>query len=765
MNKKRLDPKRDYILVISFTLILLFFGFTVSAQWDFSSDYFKIHLDQKGFITSMRNITVIPNREYSSCDKKSPLLSLYNTDKNEYYEPVKAKFTKTNGTISLTFSNGSEARVLLNLKPKYFKFTLQSLSPRNGVDDIQWGSYHTKINNLFGEIIGVARDTSDINNYAIGILALNDITTGGTSNIQGDAAPFQYIIHTPDKVKFPLPTNLKEGQVFPIGGDGISDVAFYSHHEPYYRILYGNAAFADNDGEIFLTYHSRDRRKKREILFSLIPFLPTDVPNHQEVQPLPGVDFIGSSIAMWGSPDSTALCDVIQNIVLSEGLPYPQINWKWVKDPARYIPDAFTKGSLYDSTLTYMAQLGFKAVELEDLPYFKVDRGNKGFIDGKHFELKPFHFTSGDKSHKEFTAQTNQKGILLGRHTITTALAPGTMDASPIPNDSLCYQLKRLLIKDIDASDTIIEVNDPTYLDEIASWEGHCESLNMIKIGKEIIHYVGVSKTKPYNLQKVKRGYWQTRATSHLANDPIFKLQVTINYGYDGIIPDIFLQDEIAKYFADVSSINGIGFMDLDGEEFLFDSGHGYYSVKRFFRKMFERASMHQIPYLRISGATLSEGSWHYQSVWNVGGGTNMYDLKTRQWGSTTSEGKDIRDVAYSNYFPATFGGNFGINSTSTPDEYNHVEAISVGVGATYIMELNQKSIESCPNKYEIFKTIRTWENARAANAFSRGIKKQLSNPANNWSLIEVDKDTWKLFNRINGVNTNPVLLKRAKGY
>ena len=180
---------------------------------------------------------------------------------------------------------------------------------------------------------------------------------------------------------------------------------------------------------------------------------------------------------------------------------------------------------------------------------------------------------------------------------------------------------------------------------------------------------------------------------------------------------------------------------------------------------MFERASMHQIPYLRISGATLSEGSWHYQSVWNVGGGTNMYDLKTRQWGSTTSEGKDIRDVAYSNYFPATFGGNFGINSTSTPDEYNHVEAISVGVGATYIMELNQKSIESCPNKYEIFKTIRTWENARAANAFSRGIKKQLSNPANNWSLIEVDKDTWKLFNRINGVNTNPVLLKRAKGY
>ncbi|MFT3704707.1 MAG: hypothetical protein QM802_20245 [Agriterribacter sp.] len=37
----------------------------------------------------------------------------------------------------------------------------------------------------------------------------------------------------------------------------------------------------------------------------------------------------------------------------------------------------------------------------------------------------------------------------------------------------------------------------------------------------------------------------------HNAGDTIFKLQVTINYGYDGIIPNMQLQDEIAKYYAD----------------------------------------------------------------------------------------------------------------------------------------------------------------------------------------------------------------------
>jgi len=598
--------------VVVLVLLLLLSGFTANAQCDFSTNYFKIHINNKGFISSMKNITVKAGREFSPSDKPSPLLCLYDSKKKVYYEPHNANYNKANKTITLNYSNGSVARVSLIPHDKYFKLTLQSLLPRNGVDDIQWGPYHTNITNLFGEIIGVARDTSDANNYAIGILALNDITTGGTSDLVGDAAPFQYIIHSPDKSRFPLPSNLHEGQLLPIGGNGISDAAFYAHAEAYYRILYGNAASVDNRGRIFLTYHARDRREKRDILFSLIPFMETDIPNHQEVQPLPGVDLVGSSIALWGSPDSTALMDVIQNIVLSEGLPYPKVNGKWVKDPARYIPDVTTSGNLSDSTIAYVSKLGFKAIEANDLPYFKVDRGNNGFIDGANFEKKPFHFTSGNKSHKEFTDLSNPLDILLGRHTIATSLAPGTKDASPVPSDSLCYQQKRILTKGINAADTVIEVNDPTCLNEIASWEGHCADLNMIKIDKELIHYLGVSKTKPYTLQKVQRGYWGTKAISHRSNDTIYKLQCTIDYGYAGFIPNIYLQDKIAEYYADVSYINGIRFMDLDGQEFLFDTGQGYYGVKRFFRKMFNRATTLQIhicvylapPFPKVPGIT-----------------------------------------------------------------------------------------------------------------------------------------------------------------
>jgi hypothetical protein len=100
-------------------------------------------------------------------------------------------------------------------------------------------------------------------------------------------------------------------------------------------------------------------------------------------------------------------------------------------------------------------------------------------------------------------------------------------------------------MKSISPTDTIIIVDDPEHLEEISSWEGHARNLNMIKIGKELIYYLGVSKKEPYRLLNVKRGYWGTVPVSHQAEQPIYKLQVTLNYGYDGLIPNMELQDKM----------------------------------------------------------------------------------------------------------------------------------------------------------------------------------------------------------------------------
>ncbi|GLR17506.1 hypothetical protein GCM10007940_21210 [Portibacter lacus] len=729
----------------------------------FSTDYFKIEINDDGFITSMKNISKELNREFSPLEKPSPLMQLYDGKEKIYHQPISADFSKFNKTLTLAYSNGSVAEINVSPEEKYFKFTLKSLSPRNGIDGIQWGPYHTNITNLFGEIIGVARDTSEAVNYSIGMLALDDNTLGGTSETIADAAPFQYVIHSPDSELYPLPDSLHEGQVFTLGGNGISDVAFYAHKEPYYRIVYGNSAIVDEQGRISINYHSRDRTFEREVYYSLIPNMAANTPNHLEVQPLPGIDYIGSSIALYGSPDSTVLMDVIHDIVKAEDLPYPTINGKWVKDPTAFVPDAFTSGNLNDSIISYTSRLGFKTISLYDQGFLRPDRGNQGYIDGKDFENKPIKLTAGNKSHKEFSELAAAHGISIGRTPITNALAPGTKDASPVPSDSLCYQQKRILTKDMSTTDTLIFVDDPTHLEEIASWEGHAENLNMIKIGKELIFYLGVSTEEPYRLLNVKRGYWGTTPTTHKENDTIYKLQVTLNYGYDGLIPNMELQDKIAEYYADVCYLNGLGYYDFDGQEFLFNNGHGYYSTKRFFRKMFERADELGLPSIRFTGATLSEGSWHYQSIWNVGGGKNLYDADTREWGSATSQGKDLRDVTYANFFPVGMGSNFPINSDATVEQYEHIQAISVGMGTTYSLILNQKEVESCPQKDAIFEVIRTWEDARAADAFPRNLKRRLADPSFTWRLkAGKSKDTWVLTELKDGQMVEEINLYRG---
>lgn len=722
-------------------------GCTKSATYGFSTDYLDITVDGRGYITGLKNNTVEDAPELSPADKPSPLLTLYSSTDSTWHYPVDASYNSFSKLMRLTFDNDAKAEVRIEPRGKYLRLELVDLKAPENIDAAQWGSLHTNITNLLGEVIGVARDTSDARNYAIGMLALDDNTLGCTADLDADAAPFEYIIHTPDPVRFPLPDSLYEGQRFSLGGNGISDVAFYAHKEPYYRIMYGNAATVDSLGRISIQYSTRDRSRGRTVAYSLIPHMEANIPNHIEVEPVEGVNMIGSSIALWGSPDSTALMDVIQDIVIKEGLPYPTINGKWIKDPTAYKPDVMVRGTQFDSIIDYTSRLGYAAIYAYN-SFLHPDRANGGYIDGRGDPAKPFKMTSGSYTHKEFADMAAEKGVLLGRVTITNSMAPGTSDTSPVPSDSVCFQLRRHLANDISATDTVIRVDNPLYMDEIGSWEGHCSHLNIIKIDKELIHFLGMSGD---TLLNVTRGYWGTAPAAHSAGSVLDKSQVTIGYGYDGLIPNMALQDLIADNYALMSANSGIQHFDLDGQEFLFNQGHGYYSVKRFMRRMFEKAAELGVPYLRVGGATLSEGSWHYQSFWNVGGGKAMYDLDTREWGSATSEGKDIRDVAYANYFPATFGSNFEIGPDSKAEDYNHIEAISIGHGALFYLPMNPATIAACPVKDEIIETIAVWERARAANAFPRKVKREMMDPVYDWTIEECDGGNSWLLNRKGG--------------
>lgn len=738
------------VFVVTCVLAMLLCGSAEARPRTFSTDYFRIEVDGRGYVVGMWNRTD-GGRNFSPADRPSPLLALYDETLKRYYYPQHAEYER--GRYRLEYSNGSVATVRLEEKPRYIKLTLEALDNRDAIGSVQWGNFYTNIDNLVGEIIGVARDTSAAVNYAIGVLALDDNTIGGEAHYTSDTGWGGYIVHTPDAESHPLPLTLHEGDQFTLGGDGHNDVAFYNRRESYFRMMYGNSAGVDDNGRINIRYVSRDRRKGRMIYSPEgTPIFVNNEPNHLQRQDVPGVDYIGSSIALWGAPDDKALMHVIREAVLAEGLPYPTVRGRWVKDPTSFEPDVWVSGGGYDSIASYTRQMGLHGVHAYDLGFLRPDRGNGGLIDGRNGERKPIRMASGNLSHREYADLLARDSIILGRTTITNSLAPGTMDCSPVPSDSICIQHRRFLTAPVSAEDTLIYIDDPTHLEEIACWEAHDKELNMVRIGKELIHYLGVTTTPPYRLLNVTRGYWNTVAAPHDAGDAVDKMQVTVGWSYAGLVPNLELQDEIGRWYAATARQCGLGMYDLDGQEFLFHSGFGTYSVKRFFRSVFERAREYGLRDLRFTGATLSEGSWHYQSVWNVGGGLNIYDVDKRVWGSTTSQGKDLRDVTYANFFPSSFGVNFPIGENSTAEQYEHIEATAVGYGATYFLRINQNDVEKCPQKYAIFKVIKTWERARRADAFPAHIKRLLQDASLSWRLEEgADGNSWTLYQMEDG--------------
>lgn len=240
-------------------------------------------------------------------------------------------------------------------------------------------------------------------------------------------------------------------------------------------------------------------------------------------------------------------------------------------------------------------------------------------------------------------------------------------------------------------------------------------------------------------LKGVVRGVCRTEPTSHAAGEEICKLQVNC---YGGFIPGIRLQDEYADFYAKWLIDGRMNYIDFDGYESFTYQGHGPYSFKRFMRKLFGTFEKLGGEYLRVMGSCVFEGTWHYMSVCNVGGGNHMFDPVTNQWGI---EGKDIRYAFASSYFPATFGIQ-QLNPAWTVQVIENLQSKSIAWDATYMLGLSQETVEKCPHKYELFNAFRTWENARAEGVFSRELKKEMQDPGNLYHLEQVDQARWKLY-------------------
>lgn len=734
MKNNYMKNRRFYLMLI--VLLICLSAVKAEQHYLFKTKYITLSVNDKGYIESLKSKS---GKEYIPKTHLPALVNLFQKDK--LINPSAAVYDRNRSEITLSYTNGSVAKVKIDQKDEYLRMEILSVSVREGVDNVVWGPYNTTISKTIGEIISVVRD----NEFAVGIMALDDNTTSGLP-CSGDMYQGCYIIHSPDPKNYPLPDSLREGQRFRIGGDGMNDVAFYSHPEEYYRFMTGDGASLEPEFGSSITMHARDRSIRQTILYPHFNDFPSiKAPRHMDVDTI-NVDYIGSSIAFYGCPEELGL-KVIEQIVLNEGLPYVTRHGKWVKDPASFRTDIAWWGA-HDSLISYANQLGLKAVQDEGLGEYYVNPGDRWA--GKNVTL------NGEKVPiSEYTKQLNENGIDYGLHTLTEFVQGHSSDVYPIPNPGLCTVLRTTIEKNISASDTIICVADTSYLNEHGAWDDN--RTNALRLGQELITYKGVTTIKPYTLTGVKRGAYKTQPMSHLMGEELVKLQVNC---YRGFIPDIHLQDQYADFYAKLLIDGGMNYIDFDGYESFTYQGHGHYSFKRFMRKMFDTFKGLGGGYLRVMGSCVFEGNWHYMSVCNVGGGNHMFNPVTNKWGI---EGKDFRYAFSGNYFPCTFGiQNF--NPEWTVQTIENLQSKAIAWDATYMLGLSEAAVEKCTHKNELFKTFRTWENARIADVFPVALKKEMQKEENRYHLEQLDDKSWKLYQvTISGKLVKPIRLMRKQ--
>lgn len=688
-----------------------------AAKAVFSTAYARITLDSRGFITSL--VASKAGKEYVPRGRPSPLMSLHVAGQPAaaLVRPVTARLSPNRKSIALTYPNRAVATVSIAAKDGYFRFQLDRLVNRGKVDAVVWGPLDTTISRRIGDLIGVVRDDE----FAIGMFGLEDNTVLGTLE---PSPGFFYTVHSSDPQKFPVPAHLKEGQRFPVGGDGVNDVAFYSKPEEYFQMLTWMGAVLRPEFGSTIAYHAVDRRRPRVIQSpGAMPGQKFHPVRHMVTTPVPGVDFVGSALALYACPDEKGL-GVLEQIFRKEGLPFiTDDDGTWIRNPKAVRPTLFWNGPV-DKCIDYAKAMGFKDVSRdtgEFYPSFADKWVGRVTKEGKALSYREF----GEECHK---AGLHHGGL----HTLHLFLQPGiSTHVSPVPSEHLATVCRVKLAKDISSTATEIVVDEPSFLAEKGCSETNGlpeDKINYVRVGAEMMTYDSISASAPWTLKGVKRGVMGSKPLAHRAGDELAKLYQNC---YNGFLPDLDLQREYADYYADLMARNAMDDITFDGYESSPDQGG--YGMGAFNRRLFEtyRKLTGRWPHITLVSGYVGQGAWGYLASCNVGGGPNMFDPHTGRW---ITEGKDIRHQFGNVWFPPTFGI---INLPGNLADAENMMAKAIGWDSTFALSTSADDLDKHENKEGLFKAFKAWQEARARQLFSKKQKEKLQNPALKFHLVK----------------------------
>lgn len=591
---------------------------------------------------------------------------------------------KKGNKLVLNFSrNNIEAHIQYETKPEYITFELTKISKNKSVDLVIWGPYPTIIQKTIGESIGVVRN----DHFAIGIQALNVKTLGGYPTNENDTEPSYDIFDS----------------------ENLVDV------DESIKFLYRGQTAIRTEGGSLLQAYTRNRNRTR--IISNWGHSDYVVPAYDDG----GVE--GSKIALFGCDPGNVL-NTISEIEVREGLPHPMIDGEWVKTAkgatASYIITSFSEDNLD------------KAIQLTKDAGLEYLYHGGPFETWGHFKLKENAFPDNWESMKRCVIRAQEKGIKLGIHTLSNFITTNDPYVTPKPDNRLAKVGSSILMENIDKNSTEIVIQSPVYFNQMEN-----NSLHSVVVGDEIIRYRAVSDDEPWKLLGCVRGVFGTKATSHGKGDTIGKL---MDHGYKVFLGDEDLNEEIAIRIADLFNITGLRQISFDGLEGTWSTGMGQYARNLFTKTWYDSLSPELRGNVINDASNPSHFNWHINTRYNWG---EPWYAGFRE--SQTQYRLMNQDFYRRNYLPSMLGW-FNMTSQTSIEDTEWLLARAAGFDAGFAFNLSLETIEKNGLGDQILKTIKTWESARMADAFTEEQKRRMEDINNEFHLQQKENGDLLLY-------------------
>lgn len=436
------------------------------------------------------------------------------------------------------------------------------------------------------------------------------------------------------------------------------------------------------------------------------------------VPPIPGETAIGSKIALFGCPADKVL-ERIGRIGVAEGLPHPIIDGKWARmnrEISRaYLIIDFNEKNI-EEILDFAERGGFMSVY----------HGGP-FKSWGHYELRNDQFPNGTEGMKAIVKAAEKRGIRIGVHTLTNFINTSDPYITPVPDPRLARTGSSVLVKDIDADQTQIEIASPEYFNNNkANW------MRTVMIGGELIRYGRVSDAPPWKLLDCQRGAWRTKASSHKANEDIGKL---MDHPYQTFFPNFEMQHEIAIRLATFMNETGVSHLDFDGFEGCWASGQGTFA-KEVFAKTF---------YDHLEKPVIVGTSQISPYFWRINTNTNWGEPWYGSFRGSMAEYRFNNQALYDRNFMPNMMGWFSFTSQTTVADIEWLMARNAGFDAGFALTANLGTLRNHPQCGDILDTIHTWETLRLANAFTKEQRQRMRNPDNACHLTRDDQGAYLL--------------------